>query len=143
MSARSHSRRLTVALVTGSVRSDRSLVSGSARAAGAAFSPSACVTTPSTVVPDVQIADPGVRINGAAYTGPFSRIANGSGQLSRVWTGIADDGASDRIEVPPTGTGPSVMFAHGYRGTGNEVWVDDPQLRQYFVDNGFAVGRVE
>ena len=30
------------------------------------------------------------------------------------------------------------MFAHGYRGTGTEVWVDDPQLRQYFVDNGFA-----
>ena len=30
------------------------------------------------------------------------------------------------------------MFAHGYRGTGNEVWIDDPQLRQYFVDNGFA-----
>ena len=30
------------------------------------------------------------------------------------------------------------MFAHGFRGNGTVVWVDDPQLRQYFVDNGFA-----
>src|ERR1700722_19825249 len=137
---RPHPRRLVVALVSGSVLVLGSLagLSGSARAAGAAFSPSACVTTPSTVVPDVQIDDPACEFNGAAYTGPFSPIANGSGQLSRVWTGIADDGASYRIEVPPNWNGTLVMFAHGYRGTGNEGWIDDPQLRQYFVDNGVA-----
>ena len=60
MSARSHPHRLPVAVVTGSVLVLGSIVgqSGSARAAGAAFSPSACVTTPSAVVPDVLIADP-------------------------------------------------------------------------------------
>src|SRR3984957_19372873 len=137
---RPHPRRLIVAVVTGSVLVLGSLagLSGSARAAGAAFSLSACVTTPSAVVPGVLIADPACEFNGAAYTGPFSPIANGSGQLSRVWTGIADDGGAYRVEVPPHWNGTLVMFAHGYRGTGNEVWIDDPQLRQYFVDNGFA-----
>jgi hypothetical protein len=140
MSARSHPRRLIVALVTGGTLLLGSLAAwpGAARAAGTAFSPSACVTTASTVVPGVRVADPACEFNGAAYTAPFSPIANGKGQLSRVWTGIARDGASYRIEVPPHWNGTLVMFAHGYRGTGTEVWVDDPQLRQYFVDNGFA-----
>src|ERR1700727_1152408 len=96
MPARSHPRRLIVALMTGGVLLLGSLAgfSGSARAAGVAFSPSACVTTPSAVVPGVQIADPACEFNGAAYTGPFSPIANGSGQLSRVWTRLDPDGAS-------------------------------------------------
>jgi hypothetical protein len=140
MPARSHPRRLIVALVTGGVLLLGSLAawSGSARAASATFSPGTCVTTASTVVPGVHIADPACEFNGAAYTAPFSPVSNGSGQLSRVWTGIAADGGSYRIEVPPKWNGTLVMFAHGYRGTGNVVWVDDPQLRQYFVDNGFA-----
>ena len=140
MSARSHPRRLIVSLVTGCLMVLGSLAgwSGSAVAAGTAFSASSCVTTASAVVPGVQIADPACEFNGAAYTGPFSPIANGSGQLSQVWTGIASDGSAYRVEVPPHWNGTLVMFAHGYRGTGNEVWIDDPQLRQYFVDNGFA-----
>src|ERR1700733_15252684 len=140
MSARSHSRRLSLALVTGSLLLLGSLAggAGAARAAGMAFSPSSCVTTPSAVVTGVQIADPACEFNGTAYTAPFGPIANGSGQLSQVWTGIAPDGAAYRVEVPPNWNGTLVMFAHGFRGTGTEVWVDDPQLRQYFVDNGFA-----
>ncbi len=140
MSARSHKRRLIVTLVAGSLLLLGSLAawSGPARATGLAFSPSSCVTTPSTVVPGVQIADPACEFNGATYTAPFGPIANGSGQLSRTWTGIASDGGAYRVEVPPHWNGTLVMFAHGYRGTGTEVWVDDPQLRQYFIDNGFA-----
>ncbi|HYK68058.1 MAG TPA: hypothetical protein VEV45_08950 [Streptosporangiaceae bacterium] len=97
-----------------------------------------CSTTPSGVVPGVQIADPACEFNGAVYTGSFGPIANSSGQLSQVWTGIGADGAAYRIEVPPDWNGTLVMFAHGFRGTGSTVWVDEPQLRQYFVDNGFA-----
>src|ERR1700722_18983539 len=143
MPARPRPRRLVAPPVCGGVLVLRVVagVLGSARAAGAAgaaFSPSACVTTPSTVVPGVQIADPACEFNGAAYTGPFSPIANGNGQLSHIWTGIASDGGAYRVEVPPNWNGTLVMFAHGFRGTGTEVWVDDPQLRQYFVDNGFA-----
>jgi hypothetical protein len=140
MSARSHPRRFIVAVAAGSLMLLGSLAvwPGPARAAGAAFNPGSCVTTPSTVVPGVQIADPACEFNGAAYTAPFGPIANGSGRLSRVWTGIAGDGAAYRIEVPPNWNRTLVMFAHGFRGTGTEVWVDDPQLRQYFVDKGFA-----
>ena len=113
MSARSHPRRLIVSLVTGSLLVLGSLAgwSGQARAVGMAFSASSCVTTASTVVPGVQIADPACEFNGAAYTGPFSPIANSSGQLSRVWTGIASDGSAYRVEVPPHWNGTLVMFA--------------------------------
>ena len=104
----------------------------------AAFDPSSCVTAPSAVVPGVQIADPACEFSGAAYTGPFGPIANAGGQQSQVWTGIASDGAAYRIEVPPQWNGALVMYAHGFRGTGNVVWVDEPQLRQYFVDHGYA-----
>ncbi len=140
MSARAHPRRLVVALVAGCVMLLGSLVgwSGAARAAGMTFSPSSCVTTPSTVVPGVTIADPGCEFNGTAYTAAFGPIADAGGQLSKVWTGIASDGGAYRVEVPPRWNGTLVMFAHGFRGTGTEVWVDEPQLRQYFVDNGFA-----
>lgn len=140
MPARSHPRRLILALVTGSLVLLTSLAgwSGAARAATMAFSPGSCVTTPSTVVPGIAIADPACEFNGAAYTAPFSPVANGGGRLSRVWTGIAGDGAAYRVEVPPNWNGTLVMFAHGFRGNGTVVWVDDPQLRQYFVDNGFA-----
>jgi hypothetical protein len=133
MPARSRLRRLIVASVTGSLLVLGSLAgwSGPARAAS-------CVTTPSTVVPGVQIADPSCEFNGAAYTGSFGPIANGGGQLSTVWTGIGADGAAYRVEVPPNWNGTLVMFAHGFRGTGTVVWVDEPQLRQYFIDNGFA-----
>ncbi|HET9081277.1 MAG TPA: hypothetical protein VFO01_12285 [Trebonia sp.] len=140
MPARPHPRSLIAGLATGGLLLLGSLAawSGPAQAASTAFSPGNCVTTPSTVVPGIEIADPACEFNGAAYTAAFSPIANGSGQLSKVWTGIASDGAAYRIEVPPKWNGTLVMFAHGYRGTGNVVWVDDPQLRQYFVDKGFA-----
>ncbi|MGE5288195.1 MAG: alpha/beta hydrolase family protein, partial [Micromonosporaceae bacterium] len=139
MSACPQSRRL-IALATGSLVLLGSLAgwSGAARAAGMAFDPGSCVTTASPVVPGIQVADPACEFNGAAYIAPFGPITDGSGQLSQVWTGVASDGGAYRVEVPPHWNGTLVMFAHGFRGTGTEVWVDEPQLRQYFIDNGFA-----
>jgi pimeloyl-ACP methyl ester carboxylesterase len=133
MLAHRHARRLIAAFVSGTA-----LLLGFTAASPAPARASSCVTTPSSVVPGVQIADPACEFNGASYTGPFAPIANSSGQLSQVWTGIASDGGAYRIEVPPGWNGTLVMYAHGFRGTGNVVWVDEPQLRQYFVDNGFA-----
>jgi pimeloyl-ACP methyl ester carboxylesterase len=140
MQARRHVRHALTALACGAALLTGPAVLGSlpAGAATLAFNPGSCVTTPSGVVPGVQIADPACEFNGAKYTGPFAPISNGSGQLSRVWTGISSDGAAYRVEVPPDWNGTLVMFAHGFRGTGNVVWVDEPQLRQYFVDNGYA-----
>jgi pimeloyl-ACP methyl ester carboxylesterase len=140
MKARRHPRHALTALACGTALLLVPVVAGFAPAAAStvAFNPDTCVNTPSSVVPGVQIADPACEFNGVAYTGPFAAISNGSGQLSQVWTGIASDGAAYRIEVPPDWNGTLVMFAHGFRGTGNVVWVDNPQLRQYFVDKGFA-----
>ena len=135
-----HTRRVVAALVSAGAL----LVAGAAAAipasaaAPAAFDPGSCVTTPSTVVPGVQIADPACEFSGTAYTVPFGPLASAGGGLSRVWTGIASDGAAYRIEVPPRWNGTLVMYAHGFRGDGNVVWADEPQLRQYFVDHGYA-----
>lgn len=122
-----------VALLTGLA----AVLPGTA-ASAAASDTSSCVTTASTVVSGVQIADPACEFNGAAYTGAFGPIANSSGAMSRTWTGIASDGAGYRIEVPPDWNGTLVMYAHGYRGTGNVVYTDDPQLRTWYIDHGYA-----
>src|SRR6266568_1875404 len=126
MPLRRHTRRVATTLVGAVALSIGWAVAGAipASAVPAAFDPGSCVTTPSTVVPGVQIADPACVFNGSAYTGPFAPIAS--------------DGAAYRIEVPPQWNGTLVMYAHGFRGTGNVVWVDQPQLRQYFVDHGYA-----
>jgi hypothetical protein len=73
---------------------------------------------------------------------------------SRVWAGtIVDrpaggvtlpggDGGGGRsgyrVEVPAPWNGTLVMFAHGYAGNGRTVAVTDPNLRQWFVDHGYA-----
>ena len=127
MPAPRYARRVVVALACGAAFIIGPAAAGPAEAAG-------CSTTASTVVSGVQIADPACVFNTGA---PFLPISNSKG-VSKIWTGIAPDGAAYRIEVPPGWNGTLVMFAHGFRGTGNVVWVDEPQLRQYFVDNGFA-----
>src|SRR5215471_97755 len=139
MPVRHHPRRVVAAVASAVVLAAGWAAAGAIPArAAAALDPSSCVTTASAVVPGIQIADPACEFNGAAYTGPFGPIANASGQLSQVRTGIASDGAAYRIEVPPQWNGTLVMYAHGFRGTGNVVWVDEPQLRQYYVDHGYA-----
>ncbi|GGE42621.1 alpha/beta hydrolase [Halopseudomonas oceani] len=53
------------------------------------------------------------------------------------WSGVLD-GAGYRIEVPENWNGHLVMYAHGYRGTGSTLTVDNPPMRKYLLDNGFA-----
>jgi len=50
------------------------------------------------------------------------------------------DQAGYRIEVPTDWNGELVMWAHGYAGTGAELFVQNPPdaLRTYFVENGYA-----
>jgi pimeloyl-ACP methyl ester carboxylesterase len=139
MPVRIRTRRV-VAILVSAVALSAGWAAGAipATAAAPAFDPGSCVTTPSTVVSGVQIADPACEFSGSAYTGPFGPITSAGGQPSRVWTGIAADGAAYRVEVPPHWNGTLVMYAHGFRGNGSVVWVDEPQLRQYFVDHGYA-----
>lgn len=54
------------------------------------------------------------------------------------WTGVLNN-AAYRIEVPKTGwNGKLVMWVHGYRGTGPNLTVDNPIMRRYLLDNGYA-----
>jgi hypothetical protein len=48
------------------------------------------------------------------------------------------NGAGYRIEVPNNWNGKLVMWAHGYRGTGLELTVDDHPLRQFLLATGYA-----
>jgi pimeloyl-ACP methyl ester carboxylesterase len=65
---------------------------------------------------------------------PFAEVPGLPSQ--RAW-GVLD-GAGYRIEIPQTWNGSLVMWAHGYRGTGLELTVDDHPLRAYLLANGYA-----
>src|SRR5258708_1511349 len=86
-----------------------------------------CTTTPSTL-PGISILDPSCG---------FSPSPNALGALSTVFTGILPDNPAGglpggesayRVEVPPNWNGSLVMYAHGFRGTGSTVFVDNPEL---------------
>lgn len=48
------------------------------------------------------------------------------------------NGYAYRIEVPERWNGTLVMWAHGFRGTGGTLRVDDIPARQYLIERGFA-----
>jgi acetyl esterase/lipase len=55
---------------------------------------------------------------------------------TRYW-GIHNN-AGYRMEVPANWNGSLVLWAHGYRGDGLELTVDDPPIREFLVASGFA-----
>lgn len=65
---------------------------------------------------------------------PFAEAAGVPTQ--RLW-GV-HNGAGYRIEVPHSWNGKLVMWAHGYRGTGLELTVDNHPLREFLIANGYA-----
>jgi hypothetical protein len=65
---------------------------------------------------------------------PFAEIPGVPSQ--RLWGKLG--GAGYRIEVPENWNGKLVMWAHGYRGTGLELTVDNHPLRAFLVANGYA-----
>ena len=67
----------------------------------------------------------------------FAALAGSNVETDR-WTGVLS-GAAYRIEVPKSGwNGRLVMWAHGFRGTGPSLTVDNPIMRRYLLDNGYA-----
>ena len=66
---------------------------------------------------------------------PFDALP-GFADATRLW-GVLD-GAGYRIEVPANWNGRLVMWAHGFRGTGLELTVDNHPLRQFLIANGYA-----
>ncbi|QJC55603.1 o-phthalyl amidase [Polaromonas vacuolata] len=53
------------------------------------------------------------------------------------WVGVLG-GAGYRIEVPANWNGKLVMYAHGFAGNGNVLSVNNPQIRRYLIQNGYA-----
>jgi hypothetical protein len=95
--------------------------------------PVATVTPPApeaTRVQDTRAYTPVIEATFAAL--------GGSTVATDRWTGVLN-GAAYRVEVPTTGwNGKLVMWAHGYRGTGPNLTVDNPIMRRYLLDNGYA-----
>jgi hypothetical protein len=48
------------------------------------------------------------------------------------------DGGAYRIEVPVRWNGALVIFAHGYRGEGPDIFVSDSPIRQHLIEKGYA-----
>jgi len=65
---------------------------------------------------------------------PFGETAGIPTQ--RLW-GVHSS-AGYRIEVPYNWNGSLVMWAHGFRGSGLELTVDDHPLRLFLISNGYA-----
>src|SRR6266542_357869 len=65
---------------------------------------------------------------------PFDELPGS--RTTRYW-GI-HNGAGYRVEVPANWNGDLVLYAHGYRGTGLELTVSNPSIRQYLVTHGYA-----
>ena len=65
---------------------------------------------------------------------PFAGL---TGLPARQLWGV-QNGAGYRIEVPDNWNGKLVMWAHGYRGTGLELTVDNHPLRQFLLAKGYA-----
>ncbi len=66
---------------------------------------------------------------------PFDPLP-GFEDAERYW-GV-HTGAGYRIEVPANWNGSLVMWAHGFRGTGLELTVDNHPLRAFLIANGYA-----
>jgi hypothetical protein len=102
----------------------------------AAGAQTACAApVPSDTQPGYTVADPWCDFPGGA---PFAPLTDpGGALLSQVHAGI-EGGAAWRIEVPNRWNGDLVLHAHGFRGVGTTVWVDNPALRAHLVERGFA-----
>ena len=66
----------------------------------------------------------------------FKALTGAAGETDR-YTGTLD-GAGYRLEVPKNWNGKLVVYAHGYAGQGATLAVSTPQLRRYWIDNGYA-----
>lgn len=53
------------------------------------------------------------------------------------WVGVLNN-AAYQVEVPRNWNGILVMYAHGYRGTGANLTVAPPSIREYLIRNGYA-----
>ena len=65
---------------------------------------------------------------------PFDALSGTT--TTRLW-GV-HGGAGYRVEVPQNWNGELVLYAHGFRGSGLELTISNPPIRQYLIQHGFA-----
>jgi hypothetical protein len=96
---------------------------------------------PVAVVPEESRPQDTRTFNATAAT-TFAALGTATGDITDMattsrWAGVLG-GASYRVEVPAAWNGKLVMYAHGFRGTGPELTVDNPLLRRHLINNGYA-----
>jgi hypothetical protein len=124
-------RRLGLIVLSTALITAGTLASG----ISASAAPAACAApAPSPTQPGYTIADPHCDFGTTTAFAPLTR--NGRA-ISTVYAGIAG-GSAYRIEVPKRWNHELVLFSHGFRGNGTVVFADNPNLREFYVDQGFA-----
>ncbi|MBI2769193.1 MAG: alpha/beta hydrolase [Burkholderiales bacterium] len=73
----------------------------------------------------------------AAANGQPSFTSLSGHEASSRWAGQLG-GSAYRVEVPASWNGELVMYAHGYRGTGDVLTTGNPPIRRYLLDKGYA-----
>lgn len=76
------------------------------------------------------------QVNDPAAFGAFPGIT--TSRFSGEYDVGNDQTAGYRIEVPDNWNGMLVMYAHGFRGEGPNLTVDNPPMRAYLLQNGYA-----
>lgn len=82
------------------------------------------------------------RVFTTTSTTTFAPMAAAAGDAIDVsttsrWAGVLG-GAGYRVEVPATWNGKLVMYAHGFAGTGAALTVQNPGIRRFLLNNGYA-----
>ena len=86
---------------------------------GAAFAPPTATSTPGAA--GYVVADP-----------RFAPLAGARALFGRL------GGAAYQVEVPQSWNGGLVLYAHGFTGNDPILFVEEPPLRAYFIQQGFA-----
>ncbi len=102
---------------------------------------STLASTPTPVAPE-ESRPHDTRTFTATATSTFAAMATATGDTSDVastsrWAGVLG-GAAYRVEVPVGWNGKLVMYAHGFAGTGPALGVNNPSIRRYLINNGYA-----
>ncbi|SDU17067.1 hypothetical protein [Halopseudomonas salegens] len=92
------------------------------------------VVTPEPQTPQQERIDDGFFFVADSVVDDFEPI---SGTETQRFAGELD-GAGYRVEIPPNWNGTLVMWAHGFRGEGPELTVDNPPIREHLIAQGYA-----
>ena len=110
-------------------------------ACGGGSDTSAPVAVPEEVRPQDSRKDFAVSAADAVATtfAPMSLQASDAVDVTTTsrWVGVLGT-SGYRVEVPANWNGRLVMYAHGFAGNGNVLSVQNPSIRRYLIQNGYA-----